>query len=139
MVHNHNIYKEVPFKPDDKVRILEEKGKFDKGKKTFSKDVYTVNKKDGYKILLEGTTRKLKPGELLKVNSVSNPISDKYIQEKKADKKAGKVISSLVRNDRMTVEEAKKSVQDVKNGNTLQRSSRQGKGILKTDKYLKKT
>ena len=79
MVHNQNIYKSVPFKPDDKVRILEEKGKFDKGKRTFSKDVYTVNKKDGYKILLDGTSRKLKPGELLKVNSVSNPISDKYL------------------------------------------------------------
>jgi hypothetical protein len=30
MVHNHNINKSVPFKEDDKVRILEEKGKFDK-------------------------------------------------------------------------------------------------------------
>ena len=112
-VHNHNIYKSVPFKDDDKVRILEDKGKFDKGKKTFSKDVYTVNKKEGYKILVNGTSRKLKPAELLKVNSVSNPISDKYIQEKKADKKAGKVINSLVRTSKMTVEEAKKSVANV--------------------------
>ena len=73
MVHNHNVYKSVPFKSDDKVRILEDKGKFDKGKNTFSKDVYTVNKKQGYKILVDGTSRKLKPSELLKVNSVSNP------------------------------------------------------------------
>ena len=109
MVHNQNIYKSVPFKPDDKVRILEERAKFDKGKKTFSKDIYTVNKKQGYKILLEGTSRKLKPGELVKVNSVSNPISEKYIQEKKADKKAGKIVNSLVRTDKMTVEEAKTS------------------------------
>ncbi len=85
---------------------------------------------------MDGTSRKLKPGELLKVNSVSNPISDKYIQDKKADKKAGKVISSLVRNDRMTVEEAKKSVQDLKNENTLKRSARQSRGIVKTDRYL---
>jgi len=136
MVHNHSIYKTVPFKSDDKVRILEERAKFEKGKKTFSKDVYTVNKKQGYKILLDGTSRKLKPGELLKVNSVSNPISDKYIQEKKADKKVGQVVNSLVRNAKMTVEEAKKSVQDLKNENTLKRSARQGRGIVKTDRYL---
>ena len=86
-LHNHNIYKSVPFKDDDKVRILEEKGKFDKGKKTFSKEVYTVNKKEGYKILVNGTSRKLKPAELLKVNSVSNPISDKYIQERRQTRK----------------------------------------------------
>ena len=137
-VHNHNIYKSVPFKDDDKVRILEDKGKFDKGKKTFSKDVYTVNKKEGYKILVNGTSRKLKPAELLKVNSVSNPISDKYIQEKKADKKAGKVINSLVRTSKMTVEEAKKSVVDLKEDNTLKRSARQGRGVVKTDRYLDK-
>ena len=47
----HNIYKSVPFKPDDKVRLLEEKGKFEKGENTFLKDVYSVNKKEGYKIL----------------------------------------------------------------------------------------
>ena len=114
MVHNQNIYKSVPFKPDDKVRILEERAKFDKGKKTFSKDIYTVNKKQGYKILLEGTSRKLKPGELVKVNSVSNPISEKYIQEKKADKKAGKIVNSLVRNERRTPDEARLAVADLK-------------------------
>jgi hypothetical protein len=113
MVHNHSIYKSVPFKSDDKVRILEERAKFEKGKKIFSKDVYTVNKKQGYKILLDGTSRKLKPGELLKVNSVSNPISDKYIQEKKADKKAGQVVNSLVRNAKMTPTEARQAVANV--------------------------
>ncbi len=68
------------------MRILDVKGKFNRDKKTFSKDVYTVTvkKKKGYKILVNGTSRKSKPAELLKVNTVSNPISDKYIQEKKA-------------------------------------------------------
>ena len=80
----------------------------------------------------------LKPAELLEVNSVSNPISDKYIQEKKADKKAGKVINSLVRTSKMTVEEAKKSEVDLKEDNTLKRSARQGRGVVKTDRYLDK-
>ena len=137
-VHNQSIYKSVPFKEDDKVRILEDKGKFDKGKKTFSKEIYKVNKKQGYKILVDGTSRKLKPGELIKVNSVSNPISDKYIQEKKADKKAGQVMNSLVRVSKMSVDEAKQAVVDLKNDNTLRRSGREGRGTVKTDKHLDK-
>jgi hypothetical protein len=44
-VHNHNIYKSVPFKENDKVRVIEEKGKFDKGKNKFSKDIYTIDDK----------------------------------------------------------------------------------------------
>ncbi len=32
-LHNHQIYKSVPFSDGDKVRILEKKVKFDKGKK----------------------------------------------------------------------------------------------------------
>ena len=120
------------------MRILEDKGKFDKGKKTFSKEIYKVNKKQGYKILVDGTSRKLKPGELIKVNSVSNPISDKYIQEKKADKKAGQVMNSLVRVSKMSVDEAKQAVVDLKNDNTLRRSGREGRGTVKTDKHLDK-
>ena len=81
-----------------------------KGSKKFSKDVYTVDKKEGYKIIVNGTNRKLKPAELLKASTTSNPISEKYIQDKKEEKKAGKVISSLVRNAKMTPAEAKTAV-----------------------------
>jgi hypothetical protein len=71
--------------------------------------------------------------QLIKVKSASNPIFDKHIQEKKPDKKAGKVLSSLVRNDRMTDYEAKKSVDGLNNDTTLKRNSREGRGIVKTD------
>ena len=37
----------------------------------------------------------------------------KYIQEKKADKKQGQVINKLVRNDKMTPDEARKAVANV--------------------------
>jgi hypothetical protein len=83
---------------------------------------------------VNGTSRKLKPAELLKTTTTSNPISEKYIQDKKEDKKKGKVISSLVRNAKMTPEEAKAAVkvQDEP------RQQRAGRGVLKTDKYLEK-
>jgi transposase InsO family protein len=112
-VHNQQVYKSVPFKDGEKVRILEEKGKFDKGKQKFSKEIYTIDKKEGYKIKVNGTSRKLKPAELLKTTTTANPISEKYIQEKKEEKKKGKVINSLVRNAKMTPEEAKAAVATV--------------------------
>ena len=62
---------------------------------------------------MNGTSRKLKPAELLKTTTTANPISEKYIQDKKEEKKKGKVISSLVtlvRNAKMTPEEAKTAV-----------------------------
>ena len=111
--HNQQIYKTVPFDSGQKVRILEQKEKFDKGKQKFSKEIYTVDKKEGYKILVNGTSRKLKPAELLKASTTSNPISDKYIQDKKDEKKAGKVVNSLVRNAKMTPAEAKAAVATV--------------------------
>ena len=55
---------------------------------------------------MNGTSRKLKPAELIKTTTTANPISDKYIQDKKEEKKKGKAISSLVRNARMTPAEA---------------------------------
>jgi hypothetical protein len=133
-VHNQQVYKTVPFNSGDQVRILEKKEKFDKGKQRFSKELYTIDKKEGYKIIVNGTSRKLKPAELLKTTTTSNPISEKYIQDKKEDKKKGKVISSLVRNAKMTPEEAKAAVkvQDEP------RQQRAGRGVLKTDKYLEK-
>jgi hypothetical protein len=67
-LQNQQIYKSVPFSDGDKVRILEKKEKFDKGKQKFSKEVYTIDKKEGYKILVNGTSRKLKPAELLKAS-----------------------------------------------------------------------
>ena len=113
-VHNHNIYKSVPFKENDKVRVIEEKGKFDKGKQKFSKDIYTIDKKEGYKIILKDTKRKLKPSELLKVDTVSNPISQAYIDRTIKSKNNVKVTNKLIRNEDMTKEEAIKAKKKLK-------------------------
>ena len=132
-LHNQQIYKTVPFKEGDNVRILESKEKFDKGRKKFSKELYTVNKKEGYKILVNGTSRKLKPSELLKTTSTANPISEKYIEAKKQEKKAGKDVNKLMRNDKMTRDEAKTAVQTLK-----QDEPRQKRTIKKVERLIEK-
>ncbi len=46
-----------------------------KGKQKFSKELYTIDKREGYKLIMKDEKRKLKPSELLKADKVSNPIS----------------------------------------------------------------
>ncbi len=68
-------------------RILEKKEKFEKGKQKFSKELYTIYKKEGYKILVKDEKRKSKPSELLKADKVSNPISQlRNIKSKENEK-----------------------------------------------------
>ena len=106
-VHNQKVYKTVPFKPSDKVRILEDKGEFAKGKNKFSKEVHNVEGKEGYKIKLKNTTRKFKPSELFKINSIiSNPISQAFIDRDIQAKENAKVTTKLIRNEDMTKGEA---------------------------------
>ena len=115
MIHNQQVYKTVPFKSGENVRILEEKDTFGKGANKFSNETYKISDKTGYKISVTNDDdnklhRKFKPAELLKVNKVDKHISKTYIAEVKADKKAGQVISSLVKNAKMTPAEAKQAV-----------------------------
>jgi hypothetical protein len=105
-VHNQQVYKTVPFDIGDKVRILEEKGKFDKGKQKFSKSLYTIDKREGYKLIIKDEKRKLKPSELLKADKVSNPISQSYIDNKIKSKEQSKITNKLIRNEEMTKKEA---------------------------------
>ena len=114
-MHNQKVYETVPFNASDQVRILEDKGEFAKGKNKFSKETYTVDKKDGYKIKLNDTTRKFKPSELLKINSiVSNPISQAYIDRNIKAKENAKITTKLIRNEDMTKQEALKAKKQLK-------------------------
>ncbi len=107
--------------------------KFDKGKQKFSEELYTIDKREGYKLIVNGNSRKLKPAELFKTTTTANPIYEKYIQDKKEERKAGKVINSLVRNAKMTPEEAKAAAVKVQDA---PKQPRAGRIVSKYDKNL---
>ena len=118
-VHNHKVYKTVPFNSGNKVRILEDKDKFAKGKNKFSKEIYTVENKEGYKLTLknalgEAVHRTMKPSELLKVNAVENPISQSFIDRNKKSIANAKITTKLIRNEDMTKQEALKAKKQLK-------------------------
>jgi predicted DNA-binding antitoxin AbrB/MazE fold protein len=48
---NQKLYQSVPFKDGEKVEILEKKRKNDKGKQKCRKEIYTMDKKEVYKLL----------------------------------------------------------------------------------------
>ncbi len=68
------MYKSVPYDDGDKARILEEKEKFDKGKKK-KINIYTIDKKEAYKLLWMEPAEKLKPAELLKEGKQKSTIT----------------------------------------------------------------
>jgi len=103
-VFNENIYKSVNLKEGDKVRILQDKSIFDKGKNKFSNDIFEVEGRKGYKIITSDGI--YKPNELLKVNKVENPISRKFIERNEKAKQEAKVTTKLIRNEDMTKQEA---------------------------------
>ena len=63
------------------------------------------------------------------ITTTSNPISEKFIQDKKEEKKAGKIISSLVRNAKMTPAEAKATALSV--NDTGRRGQRDKRNVVK--------
>ena len=63
-------------------------------KQKFSKEVYTIDKKDGYKLIVKDEKRKLKPSELLKADKVSNPISQSFFDNKLKSKEKSKITNN---------------------------------------------
>jgi hypothetical protein len=58
---------------------------------------------------VNGTSRKLKPAELLKVDKVSNPISQAYIDRTIKSKENSKITNKLIRYEDITKQEALKA------------------------------
>ncbi len=76
--------------------------------------LYTIDKKEGYKIIIQDEKRKLKLSELLKADKVSNPISQSYIDNKIKSKENSKITNILIINENMTKQEALKAKKQLK-------------------------
>jgi hypothetical protein len=76
--------------------------------------VHSVEGKEGYKIKLSDTRRKFKPSGLLKVSTVSNQVSQAFIDRNIKAKENAKVATKLIRNEDMTKKEALKAKKQLK-------------------------
>ncbi len=64
--------------------------------------------------MIKGKKRKLKPSELLKATTVSNPISRAYLDRTIKSKENSKITNKLKRNEKMTKQEALKTKKQLK-------------------------
>ncbi len=95
--HNESVDEVIDLAIGDTVRILNKKATFSKEKPQFSKDIYTIVERSGYKYLVMDSDekqlkRRFKPIELLKVNeqAIQKKTSKNVEQEIKANQQETK-------------------------------------------------
>ena len=100
-------------------RILESKGKLEKGSQKYSLDLYKLVEREGNRFIVQDSDgdklrRKLKPSEIQVVKQVDNKIDRNIIKEQAAEKKQRQILNKLVRGAEMKKEEALKALESLK-------------------------
>jgi hypothetical protein len=113
---NKNELKKNNINIGAEARILESKGKLEKGSQKYSTDLYKLVEREGNRFIVQDSEgdklrRKLKPSEIQVVKQVDNKIDRNIIKEQAAEKKQRQVINKLVRGAEMKKEEAKKALE----------------------------
>ena len=113
-MYNDRVFNKLSLGTGDNVRVLEGKGRFDKGNAKFSKDVFEIHSREGYSYKVKDDkgvkTRRYKPNELQQVGNVQNLINRDRIKRDEAADKKYKTTNKLIRNEEMTRSEARKAV-----------------------------
>ena len=120
---NRNVLNKNNISIGAEARILESKGKFEKGSQKYSLDLYKLIEREGNWFIVQDAEgdklrRKLKPSELQVIKKVDNKIDRNIIKEQAAEKKQRQVINKLVRCAEMKKEEALKAVETLKSKNS---------------------
>jgi DNA-binding MltR family transcriptional regulator len=117
--YNRNIISNSNISIGAEARILESKGKLEKGSQKYSMDLYKLIGREGNRFMVENSEgeklrRRLKPAELQVVKTVESKIDKNIIKEQAAEKKQRQVINKLIRGAEMKKEEALKAVELLK-------------------------
>eukprot|EP00877_Chromochloris_zofingiensis_P005043 jgi/Chrzof1/1453/Cz10g08150.t1 len=98
--YNASVDADMPkFAVGDVVRVLQNRGTFEREGPRFSKDLWVVDERDGYRYLVRSqatgarSTRRFKANELQKVSTKAKPLVAKVVAAKKADTARKKVAS----------------------------------------------
>ena len=124
---NFNNHKDKEYNRNDlknnisigvEARILESKGKLEKGSQKYSMDLYKLVGRDGNRFIVQDAEgnkqrRKLKPSEIQVIKQVDNKIDRNIIKEHAAEKKQRQVINKLIRGAEMKKDEAKKALEQL--------------------------
>ena len=140
---NRNVLKKNNITIGAEARILESKGKLDKGSQKYSIDLYKLVEREGNRFIVQDAEgdklrRKLKPSELQVIKKVDTKIDRNIIKEQAAEKKQRQIINKLVRGAEMKKEEALKALESletpeekIKSSNKTGRGQREKKKVVK--------
>jgi hypothetical protein len=114
-MYNDMVFNKLSLGTGDDVRVLERKGRFDKGNAKFSKDVFEIHDRVGYSYKVKDSDgdvkrRRYKPNELQPIGNVQNLINRDRIKRDEAADKKYKTTNKLIRNEEMSRREARKAV-----------------------------
>jgi hypothetical protein len=140
---NKNELKKNNISIGAEARILESKGKLEKGSQKYSTDLYKLVEREGNRFIVQDSEgdklrRKLKPSEIQVVKQVDNKIDRNIIKEQAAEKKQRQIINKLVRGAEMKKEEALKALESLKTPEEkIKRSNKTGRGQREKKKVVK--
>ena len=100
-------------------RILESKGKLDKGSQKFSLDLYKLIGREGNRFSVENQDgeklrRRLKPSEIQVIKAVDTKIGRGVVKTHAKEKKARQTINKVTRNLNTNKQDALKAIENLK-------------------------
>ena len=121
--YNRNLISKNNIQVGAEARILESKGKLDKGSQKFSLDLYKLVGREGNRFTVENSDgeklrRRLKPSEIQVVKVVDNKIDRGVVKTHAKEKKARQTINKLTRNLDTSKEAVLKAIENLKADNS---------------------
>ena len=118
--YNRNVINKNNISIGAEARILESKGKLEKGNQKFSIDLYKLVGREGNRFIVENDDgeklrRRLKPAELQIIKSVDNKIDRNIIKTQAKEKQERQTVNKLIRSEEMKKEEALKALDKIEN------------------------
>jgi hypothetical protein len=127
--YNRNVINNNNISIGAEARILESKGKLEKGNQKFSIDLYKLVGREGNRFIVENDEgeklrRRLKPAELQIIKSVDTKIDRNILKTQAAEKQERQTVNKLIRGSKMKKDEALTAVDNLKTSDNEPKKSR---------------
>jgi hypothetical protein len=127
--YNRNVINKNNISIGAEARILESKGKLEKGNQKFSIDLYKLIGREGNRFIVENDEgeklrRRLKPAELQIIKSVDTKIDRNIIKTQAKEKQERQTVNKLIRGSKMKKDEALTAVDNLKTNDNEPKKSR---------------
>jgi len=141
--YNRNLISKNDVAVGAEARILESKGKLDKGSQKFSLDLYKLIGREGNRFSVENQDgeklrRRLKPSEIQVIKAVDTKIDRGVVKTHAKEKKARQTINKVTRNLNTNKQDALKAIENLKTDTSSPARNTRSKDKISEVKIIKK-